>query len=74
MQKADLFKDMLVFAKDDRSLRSVLVRTDIFDWKQYFCLSIHLISFCCVIKVSYVQYAAVFVAHIINMVYLLTEL
>ncbi|XP_047668248.1 glycine N-acyltransferase-like isoform X1 [Tachysurus fulvidraco] len=39
-EKADLFKDMSVFAKDDRSLRSVLIRTDIFDWKQFFCLSV----------------------------------
>ncbi|KAK3553961.1 hypothetical protein QTP70_017454, partial [Hemibagrus guttatus] len=40
LEKADLFKDMCIFTKDETSLRSLLIRADIFDWKQYFCLSV----------------------------------
>ncbi|KAG7334397.1 hypothetical protein KOW79_002804 [Hemibagrus wyckioides] len=40
LEKGDLFKDMCVFTKDETSLRSVLLSADIFDWKQYFCLSL----------------------------------
>ncbi|KAM9477481.1 glycine N-acyltransferase-like [Clarias gariepinus] len=41
-EKADLFKDKCVFTKDETSLRNMLIRTDIFDWKQYLCLSVDL--------------------------------
>ncbi|MCI4376780.1 hypothetical protein PGIGA_G00192410 [Pangasianodon gigas] len=41
-EKADLFKEVCIFTKDETSLRSILIRTDIFDWKQYLCLSVDL--------------------------------
>ncbi|KAM9476919.1 glycine N-acyltransferase-like protein 3 isoform 2-T2 [Clarias gariepinus] len=41
-ENADLFKDNYIFTKDEASLRNMLIRTDIFDWKQYFCLSVDL--------------------------------
>ncbi|KAM9476920.1 glycine N-phenylacetyltransferase-like [Clarias gariepinus] len=37
-EKADLFKDSCLFTKDQTSLRNMLIRTDIFDWKQVFSL------------------------------------
>ncbi|MCJ8730963.1 hypothetical protein PDJAM_G00190220 [Pangasius djambal] len=41
-EKGDFFKDMCIFTKDETSLRSILIRMDIFDWKQYLCLSVDL--------------------------------
>ncbi|XP_053476420.1 glycine N-acyltransferase-like protein 3 isoform X2 [Ictalurus furcatus] len=41
-EKADIFKDMCIFTKDETTLRKILVGTDIIDWKQYLCLSVDL--------------------------------
>ncbi|KAM9476917.1 glycine N-acyltransferase-like protein 3 isoform 2-T2 [Clarias gariepinus] len=38
-EKADHFKDMCIFTKDETSLISILIRMDIFDWKQFLSLS-----------------------------------
>ncbi|KAF5901414.1 glycine N-acyltransferase-like isoform X1, partial [Clarias magur] len=38
-EKADHFKDMCIFTKDETSLMSILIRVDIFDWKQFLSLS-----------------------------------
>ncbi|KAF7710904.1 glycine N-acyltransferase-like protein 3 [Silurus meridionalis] len=41
-KKSDLFRDLCIFSKDDSSLWSILIETDVFDWKQYLCLSVDL--------------------------------
>ncbi|KAF4089980.1 hypothetical protein AMELA_G00044400 [Ameiurus melas] len=41
-EKADLFKDMCIFTKDETTLRNILVGTDVIDWKHYLCLSVDL--------------------------------
>ncbi|XP_053476458.1 glycine N-acyltransferase isoform X1 [Ictalurus furcatus] len=41
-EKADLFKVISIFTKDETTLRNILVGTDVIDWKQYLCLSIDL--------------------------------
>ncbi|XP_062851858.1 glycine N-acyltransferase-like isoform X2 [Trichomycterus rosablanca] len=41
-QKADYFKGLCIFTKDETSLRNFLGGTDILDWKQYLCISVDL--------------------------------
>uniref|UniRef100_A0A8D3D2Z4 Glycine N-acyltransferase-like protein n=1 Tax=Scophthalmus maximus TaxID=52904 RepID=A0A8D3D2Z4_SCOMX len=37
-QKGDLFKDTLVFAKDDAILEKTIWKSSVLDWTRYFCL------------------------------------
>ncbi|XP_053476416.1 glycine N-acyltransferase-like protein 3 isoform X1 [Ictalurus furcatus] len=41
-QKPDLYRDVIVFTKDESCLRNILTRTDVLDWKQFISLSIDL--------------------------------
>ncbi|KAL7889377.1 hypothetical protein AOLI_G00016350 [Acnodon oligacanthus] len=40
--KADIFRDVCIFTKDDVSLKNTLLGKDILDWRQYLCLSFDL--------------------------------
>ncbi|XP_060781455.1 glycine N-acyltransferase-like protein Keg1 [Neoarius graeffei] len=39
-QKADTYKIVSVFTKDETTLRNIMIGTDVLDWKQFFRLSI----------------------------------
>lgn len=38
LQKADFFKDVTVFSKNDVCLKDLLAHTDVIDWKMFICL------------------------------------
>lgn len=48
LQKGDLFKDLVVFTKDDGYLENILTQTDIIDWNTFICLGMY-VSFVVVI-------------------------
>ncbi|KAB5582070.1 hypothetical protein PHYPO_G00182920 [Pangasianodon hypophthalmus] len=41
-QKSDHFKAISIFTMDETTLRNILIRTDVLDWKQYLSLSVDL--------------------------------
>ncbi|MCJ8730970.1 hypothetical protein PDJAM_G00190200 [Pangasius djambal] len=42
-QKKDFAKEICIFTKNESSLRNILIRTDVLDWKQYLNLSVDLL-------------------------------